>query len=511
MKFTDHVVELVRAGYQLMTIDTAEEVRVETELEQAAKALDLRLVCWDAAGGWSDKGDMDDPLEAVRALSSKRFAGTICVLRDFAVYLRDPLTARTLRSQVLLNQLSNADRQGPVFLVGVNQEIPADVQAIATPVSFTLPGEPELRQVVEFTEASLSNGAPKPDDALRGRITQALRGLTSTEAENCLALCTVRHKGFAPDMLDTIETQKAALIERSECLSYVPKDVIAARGDIGGYGDLLEWLDRRAAAYEPEAQAIGLDAPKGICLIGVPGTGKSLVGKALAKLLRLPLVMFDVSSVFGSLVGASESRMRRALEVVSAIDSCVLLVDEADKALGGAVDGGGDSGVTRRVFGQFLTWLAEKRDHAFVCMTLNRTRGMPPELLRKGRFDEVWFVDLPSESERRQIVEIHLRKRNALDASQDMDRVAASTDGFVGAELEDVVKAARFAAWATRRSGVPTTDELQDAVQRTVPLSKLDKEAIDEIRNFGRTRARSVSSTQTRGTSQRRARGVAVN
>jgi SpoVK/Ycf46/Vps4 family AAA+-type ATPase len=382
-------------------------------------------------------------------------------------------------------------------------------------VDFRLPGEEELARVFDFLSRGLADSHPQgaahcPDD-LRSRVIQALKGLTATEAENALSMALYRHGGFAPEMLETLEQHKAAAIRKSEVLTYLPKERIATEEEIGGYEELLDFIRMRAVAYSPEARRVDLDLPKGIVLLGVPGTGKSMVGKAVARLLKLPLALFDVASVFASLVGESERRMRTALATVEALDGCVLLLDEADKAVGGAHEARGDAGVTRRVFGQLLTWLAEKQDRTFVVATLNRIEGMPPEFLRKGRFDEVFYADLPEPDERRQILAIHLHKRG-IDpqryGEEEWRQLVEATKDFVGSELEELVKAARFLAFEHRKEATPTAEELLESARATNPIAKLEAENVRAIRDFCRKRARPVSGRRDVG-DRRRERHVA--
>jgi len=238
------------------------------------------------------------------------------------------------------------------------------------------------------------------------------------------------------------------------------------------------------------------------------------VGKSIARLLGLPLVILDFASVFVSLVGESERKLRDALRTVTALGGCVLLIDEADKAFGGAVDGNGDSGVTRRLFGQLLTWLTEKDDRTFVVLTMNRTRGIPPELLRKGRFDEVFYTDLPDEYERRAILSIHLGNRGiepAIYNDKHWAELIRHTNEFVGSELEEVVKSARFLAFQGHGDGIPKFEELVAAITSTPPIARLDAENIKSIREFCKSRARPVARSKEMSPRLRSARNVSLN
>jgi SpoVK/Ycf46/Vps4 family AAA+-type ATPase len=496
MEFSQHLTHLIRAGYQALCVPTSEEARCEAELGRVAEDLGMGLVTWDAVAGFSHNNSSQDPVEALNAVPSDQFdKNTIIVLRDFHPYLEDPLCRRAFRSLCESNALVNSRHKRPLVLLSPVLEIHEEIAASVTIVDFALPGVDQLAETLAFIEKSVKDKTTCPE-SLRDRVLHALRGLTSSEAENTLSLCLVRHGAFVPEMIDTIEQQKAATLKKSDVLTYVPKHRIAGQEQIGGYEELLTFIGQRALGYTPEARRLELDLPKGIVLLGPPGTGKSMVGKGIARLLGLPLVILDFGAVFDSLIGESERRLRDALRTIGALDGCVLLIDEADKAFGGAVDAGGDSGVTRRLFGQLLTWLTEKDDRTFVVLTMNRTRGIPPELLRKGRFDEVFYTDLPDECERRAILSIHMQKRSIDPAGYSEKHwmeLVRLTNEFVGSELEEVIKSARFLAFQARGDGCPAFEELTSAITCTVPIGRLDAENIKAIRDFCKTRARPVN------------------
>ncbi|OYT75045.1 MAG: ATPase, partial [Armatimonadetes bacterium JP3_11] len=261
----------------------------------------------------------------------------------------------------------------------------------------------------------------------------------------------------------------------------------------GGLDLLKEWLRKRRASLSREAREFGLPAPKGVLLLGVQGTGKSLSAKAIANLWGLPMLRLDVGRVFGSLVGASEANMRAAIRTAEAVAPCILWIDELEKGFAG-VQGSGvsDSGTTARVFATFLTWMQDKRAPVFVVATANDVSQLPPELLRKGRFDEIFFIDLPTLPEREQIFAIHLRKRKRDPAQYDLKTLARATEGFSGAEIEQVVIAGLFTAFDAGRE--LTTEDMLDEVRHTVPLSVMMREEIEELRTWAQLRTRPASS-----------------
>lgn len=514
--------EHFRAGYQCLLIPTCEESRAEAAIGRVAKHLQMGVITWDHVDGFSCEAAQETkwrhPTEALRAVAAVGkdaifHNNHVFIFRDLDDFFGEPSVRRALRTLTEGNKLVNKRWKRPILILSPRREIHPKLRSAMQILEFSLPGPEAMGRVFDFVKTSVESDDPSKaqcDDTLRERLINSLLGLSATEAENALSRCLVRHGGFCDAMTQTILDEKAAIIKKSEVLTYIPEQSMATRDMIGGYDRLMEFIDRRSLAYQKEARALGLDYPKGVVLLGVPGTGKSYVAKAIARLLGLPGYVMDVGSVFGSLVGESESRMRDALRTVEAQQGCVLLLDEADKAFGGAVDSSGDSGVTRRVFGQMLTWLAEKNDRTFVIMTLNRTKGIPPEFLRAGRFDKVFFTDLPNAVEREAIFKIHMKKRLVDPEELNFSRedwatlVEDKLEQMVGSEIEQVVVEAKLRAFETRRHRVPSFEDVIAAAAEIVPLATLDAEGVNEIREFCRNRATPVSSPLTTGTRRRR-------
>lgn len=525
--FGDQLSEYVRAGYQALYVPTSEEKRVEKEVVRTAKKLQMSVFTWDHFEGFQLSGEGQavpqefandkyrDPATALRALSDAKWPNKcIFVMRDLPDFFVNPVVRRAFRSIVESVRLNNERRRCPMVITSPSLDIHKNLRSCMTVLEFSLPDEGKLQNVFNYVRESASLGTNDPSktacsDDLRDAIVANLLGLTAAEAENTLSKCLVRYKGFTPDMLKLIKDEKAQIIRKGEVLTYIHEEVVASRNEIGGYDNFLEFVGRRALAYGRDARAARLDYPKGAVLLGVPGTGKSMVALATGRLLNLPVYIMDVGAVFGSLVGESEARMRDAIRQISAQQGCVLLIDEADKAWGNAHDGRGDSGVTQRVFGQLLSWLASKQDRTFVIMTMNRTKGIPPEFLRSGRFDAVFFVDVPSRDDRRQILNIHLAKRGdkmeelPLTAA-DWDAVLEKTENWVGSEIEELVKESRFIAFERYKSGEragtdptkaasPTLVDFLQAAENIIPLTTLAKEDVETIRDFCRERARPAS------------------
>lgn len=508
-EFAQITEEHIRAGYQCMAISTHEENRAETEITRVAKKLGMGVITWDNFEGFShpplkNQAKYRDPAEALAMLADETTlsGNQVLIFRDLDDYFAGNFSVRRrLRSLCNSSRLVNRRYKRPIFIISPTVSIHDKLSGCIYPIDFRLPSEEKLQKVFEFVQTSIKADQKKQvecSEELREQIVGCLMGLTSTEAENALARCLVRHGGFAPEMLATLKDEKASIIKKSEVLTYIPEEGQVARSEIGGFENLLEFVDRRRLAYTRAARAEKLDYPKGIVLLGIPGTGKSMVAKAIAKILGLPALLLDVGAVFGSLVGESEKRMREVIRTVEAQQGCVLVLDEADKALGGATTSSGDSGVTRRVFGKLLTWLAEKSDRTFVVVTMNRTSDIPPEFLRAGRFDAVFYTDLPHADERRQILDIHFTKRGvalpALKMGKDeWSMLIDKTQDFIGSELEEVVREARYMSFERRQTGTPSFEEIMEAASSIVPMSTLDAEGLTAIRNFCKNRARPVS------------------
>lgn len=526
--FASQLNEYMCAGYQALYIPTSEEARVEHEIEKiATDQLGTNVVTWDQFDGFTarpgttlpaefaDKTKWLDPVVALRAVTSDKWPKKcMFIFRDLDDMFAIAAVRRAIRSLCIHLRLVNDAVSRPLIILSPRLDIHPKLKSILTVLEFTLPNEDRLRLAFEYIRTSVQSKDPARAECspeLADAIVANMLGMTRVEAENTLAKCLVHYRGFKPDMLRMIKDEKAAIVRKSEVLTYVHEEVIADRTAIGGYDDFLQFVDRRALAYRRSARLCNLDYPKGVVLLGVPGTGKSMVALATGRMLNLPVYTLDVGAIFGSLVGESESRMRDALRQITAQQGCVLLIDEADKAWGGSHESRGDSGVTQRVFGQLLSWLAAKQDRTFVIMTMNRTNGIPPEFLRKGRFDEVFFVDLPDAAQRRQIFEIHLRKRGIDVAGMQMtndewQEIMQRTESFVGSEIEAAVVESRFLAFqrnepdttiSPESKAQPTFDDLLSAVTAIKPLATLDSEGVNAIREFCQSRARNVCSPTT--------------
>lgn len=491
----DEIRLYLRARVALIVLVTVEEQRALEVLDQVRRDRDHSsdLVTWDIADGLGSATGRQLPkattppevLVKIQELATKEPARRdLYVLKDFhAFWERDPTVRRRLRN--LAHKLVYTGSS--LIVTTPVRSVPTELGDDAVVVEMPLPDADALRreldQLIDGTQGVRSTLTP----AGRSRLAQAALGLTAAQARRAFAKAIVRDDVLDDRDIDAVVAEKKAVIRENEALEFYSAD--ESPDDLGGLDVLKEWLRLRERAFSDAAREFRLPAPKGMALIGIPGTGKSLTAKMIGGLWRLPLLRLDVGALFGSLVGESEERVRKALRLAETVSPCVLWIDEVEKAL---ASGGHDGGTSQRVFGTVLTWMQEKTAPVFVVATANDVGALPPETLRRGRFDEVFFLDLPTEEERREIITVHLRKRGRKPDQFDVRRLATECDGFVGAELEQVIVDAMYEAFAEERD--ITTDDIARAAARTVPLSRSQREVIEDLRAWLREgRAQSAS------------------
>lgn len=402
---------------------------------------------------------------------------------------------------------AQAFKSGPVphtlLIVAPGLPLPVDLEKVVTVIDLPLPDASEIASVLETIVAANRDAIRVDlhgDD--RQRLIQAAQGLTLWEADNAFARAIVTDRVLNVDDIALILEEKRQTIRKSGLLEFIPPS--GSLDDIGGLDNLKKWLIKRDGAWLPEAQEWSLPAPKGLLITGVPGCGKSLTAACVSTQWGLPLLRLDVGKVFSGLVGSSEQNMRNALKLAEAVAPSILWIDEIEKGFG-SVGGGGDSGTSQRVFGTFLTWMQEKKNPVFVIATANKIDSLPPEFLRKGRFDEIFFVDLPTEQEREEIWNLHLEKHLAppsragggieLDPPT-LQQLASASEGFSGAEIAQAVIGACFEAFAERRA--VTIGDLLRTVENTVPLSITQAEQITRIREWAASRAVAATAGSAR-------------
>jgi ATP-dependent 26S proteasome regulatory subunit len=435
------------------------------------------------------RGGLDGHAAAVEALGfvhkkvRDENARAVWVLRDFEPYLEHPLVVRRLRDLAFALKRSYSTL---VFLSPI-LHVPPALDKDITVVDYDLPAPRELGEILDEMLATLPHDArPTLDDFGRERVIQAARGLTADEAANAFARSLVASDGTRLDVAEVL-AEKKQIIRKSRALEFY--EAQSTFDSIGGLEPLKSWLKTRGGAFSERAREYGLPSPRGVLLLGVPGCGKSLTARAIGAAWNLPLLRFDVGSVFGKYVGESEANLRRALAAAEAVAPCVLWIDEMEKAF--SASRGDDGGTALRILGGFLSWLQDKKSDVFVVATANSVEALPPELLRRGRLDEIFFVDLPGAVERAEIFRIHLRKRGRDPEPLGVEVLASQSEGFSGAEIEQVVLSALYDAFEAGRD--IHAEDITRAASHMVPLSRTMEEEISRLRDWASTRARPAS------------------
>ncbi len=480
MSFRNEFELLLKARYPLVYIATREEERVESAIAHSAKLLGNRAVyVWDFVQGY--QGNPNDagfakrnPLQALELVEKlPGTASAVFVLRDFNRFLEDVAVARKLRNlaRLLKSQPKN------VVLLATQVAIPEDLSEVLTVLNFPLPVPQEIKTEVERLLAAL--GRPLEARVL-DELVRSCQGLSMERIYRVLARAIATHGELRPEHVDLVLEEKRQTIRQTQILEFYPASENIS--DIGGLDNLKDWLLRRGGAFSERARQYGLPHPRGLLLVGIQGTGKSLTAKAIAHHWHLPLLRLDVGRLFAGLVGESESRTRQMIQLAEALAPCILWVDEIDKAFSG-LNGRGDAGTTSRVFGTFITWLAEKTSPVFVVATANNIEILPPEMLRKGRFDEIFFVGLPTQEERQAIFAVHLsRLRSHNLSSYDLDRLAYETPDFSGAEIEQTIIEAMHIGFSQNRDF--TTDDILEAASQTVPLARTAQDQVQFLQDW---------------------------
>ncbi|HWP30513.1 MAG TPA: AAA family ATPase [Fimbriimonadales bacterium] len=494
MKPQEELEVLIRAKYPILYVITFEEERVVEALESIASELKRPFHTWSLTQGtkvgleespYVPKTRLSAELEVLAEIYSKNEPAIYC-LKDYHVYLNDSRVIRLLRE--LAHRLKS--RSQTLILTAPVLRLPTELEKDITVLDFGLPDDEEIAMVVESAVSAIRNN-PNVDGRLDPqeyeKIVKSCMGLTLNEVESVLARSLVEKKKLS---VDVILEQKKQIVRKTGLLEYYAAEDNFK--NVGGMEHLKEWLIKRRESFTDKAREYGLPAPKGVLLLGVQGCGKSLVAKAIASEWNLPMLRLDVGRIFGSLVGQSEENIRRAIKVAESVAPCILWADELEKGFAGTQSSAvSDSGTTARVFATFLTWMQEKTSPVFLVATSNDVSQLPPELLRKGRFDEIFFIDLPDFEEREEIFRIHLRKRKRNPENFDIKKLAEATKGFSGAEIEQIVVSALFSAFYEHRE--LTQEDMLKEAEHMVPLSVMMSEDIQTLRDWARLRARPAS------------------
>jgi SpoVK/Ycf46/Vps4 family AAA+-type ATPase len=501
MNFRNELEILIRARYPILYLITSEELRLEEQVLEIAAKRQKKVFEWSCSTGLVPAGTSlqsqrprqpatRDPLVALDQVIDQ-VEPAIFIFKDFHPFLTKSNYAVVRKLKEIALHLKNSFKT--ILLVSPVMEIPTELEKEITVLNYPLPTREELAQLLERIVAEVGQFKQvrvELDPAGRERLLQAALGLTQGEAENVFAKIIVKGERLSGDDVGEVFAEKQQIIRKSGLLEYYETGESFA--NIGGLGVLKGWLNKRAAAFTEEARVFGLPAPRGILMLGVQGCGKSLCAKAVANQWRLPLLRFDMGRMFGSFVGSSEENVRRAIAVAESVAPAILWVDEIDKAFAGSQGSGvTDGGTTARVFGTFLTWLSEKTVPVFVVTTANDISQLPAELLRKGRLDEIFFVDLPARDERLEIFPIHLRKRGRDPARFELEALADASQDFSGAEIEEAINSGLYDAFYAREE--LTTGHVLAALAQAVPLARTMQEPIEALRRWAEGRARNAS------------------
>jgi AAA+ superfamily predicted ATPase len=488
--WADHLDLLIRARTPILWIRSQEEERIATLLAAAAKRLGNRqLARWDFIGGlrgWAgrDGEAARNPLAALDSLAAvPAEQGALLVLHDFHRYSDDSSICRKLRN------LATSLRQRPhtVVITAADWQLPRELEECITLLDLPLPEQGEIQALLR--SIAQASGQSLPEELLE-QLTHSCSGLSEQRIRQVAARGLASRGQLGIEDLEEVLEEKRQAIARSELLEYCPTEATPA--DIGGLDALKRWLEQRHMAFSDEARRYGLPLPRGVLLVGPQGTGKSLTAKAIAHSWSMPLLRLDVGRLFAGLVGASEARTRDMIQRAEAMAPCVLWIDEIDKGFGGSGDGRSDGGTSQRVLASLLTWMAEKSSAVFVVATANGVERLPGELLRKGRFDEIFLLDLPDSAERRAILDLQLKRRRPQHRLP-LEVVVDRTAGFSGAELEQVVIEAMHQAFSDGRDF--SEADLISAAAQLVPLSRTAREQLEALQQWASGgRARPASS-----------------
>lgn len=489
---------LIQAQYPLIYLVTPEEERAEQAIAKIAqmKTEHRRVYIWTVTHGIVEHGqprqvtqhNTVSPEAAIEWVVRQREPG-IYIFKDLHPFIDAPVTTRWLRDAIA----SFKGTEKIVILMSPLQQVPIELEKEIVVLDYPLPNLTELNQVLSAQLQKSKGKSRLLDTEAREKLLKAALGLTRDEAEKVYRKAQVKAGHLTEAEVDIVLSEKKQLIRRNGILEYIEEDETI--DSIGGLEELKRWLRQRSNAFTERAREYGLPQPKGMLILGVPGCGKSLIAKTTSRLWSLPLLRLDMGRVYdGSMVGRSEQNLRNALKTAESISPAILFIDELDKSFaGGAGSGDSDGGTSSRIFGSFLTWMQEKTSPVFVMATANRVERLPGEFLRKGRFDEIFFVDLPTSQERQDIFRIHLGKRRSDITRFDLEQLAKVSDGFSGAEIEQAMIAAMYDAFAQDREF--TQLDIIAAIKSTLPLSRTMTEQVTALRDWARQRARPASAS----------------
>ena len=549
---------LINSSTPIVVTETVEEMRAVDLVRSACTDLNMAVFEWSIADGLVRSGsnapavsgtdlqvrinaarhahdpnppesskaaiyNTQDPVQALANMEATTLEA-VFILKDFHRHMDSPVVIRRLRD---VGQKFSTNRR-TVVLTAPAITMPPELVSLVEYLELPLPDQPRLRQIVDETYKRLSKTYTlqlKLDEPGVDAVAGNLRGLTEEEAERAVSQALVTRYALCPETATDVLAAKKELLKHSGMLDFV--DAADSLAAVGGLENLKRWLALRRGTWEDSALAFGLEPPKGVIILGVQGCGKSLCARAVAGEWKLPLVRFNTAAVFDKFIGETEKKIQQVFKVAEGLAPCVLWIDELEKVFAGSGPDSAsvDAGVSSRILAAFLSWMQDRKTPVFVAATCNNVTALPPELIRKGRFDELFFVDLPNQAERKQILAIQLARRKKNSAGVDLDRVAAAAQGFSGAEIEAAVQTAMYAAYSQAQAvrkdadlsgkvkdpgsqqSCLTTETLLAALAQTVPLSTTRAEEIQSLRQWARLRAVPASATDGEGQQARACSG----
>jgi hypothetical protein len=519
---TERLKILIDSSTPIVVMETVEEMRAVRSVKAACMALNLAVFEWSIASGLARCGSDGhevltgvpassyvtghDPDTNAQAIYNSREPAqalgnmegmtieAVFILKDFHRHMDDPVVVRRLRD---VGQKFSANRR-TLIITAPSLDVPPELASLVEYVELPLPDRQRLRQIIDETTVRLGKTRTLKktlDTAGMNALTESLRGLTEEETERALSQAVVSRYGLTPEIVTDVMQAKKELLRHSGMLDFV--DVSEDMQSIGGLDNLKNWLAQRRGAWDAAASEFGLEPAKGVIVLGVQGCGKSMCARAIAGEWKLPLVKFDTAAIFDKYIGETEKRIQKVFKVADGLAPCVLWIDELEKVFAGSTpdSASADAGVSSRILAAFLSWMQDRKAPVFVAATCNNVTVLPPELIRKGRFDELFFVDLPNQIERKQIFAIQLKHRKRNPGDYDLDRIAAAAQGFSGAEIDAAVQTALYAAFAGKQQ--LTTQHLLAALAQTVPLSTTRAEEIQELKSWALTRAVPASKVES--------------
>jgi SpoVK/Ycf46/Vps4 family AAA+-type ATPase len=515
---------LIDSSAPIVVMETVEEVRAVRLVRVACASLNLATFEWSIASGLARCGNegqepvvegrfpasgtgQDATDAAAQAIYNTREPAQVLgvlegisveaafILKDFHRHMEDPVVVRRLRD---VGQKFSKNRR-TVIIIAPSIKMPPELASLVEYVELPLPDKQRLRQIIDemIVRVGKTRTLRRSLDASGLDVMAGnLRGLTEEEAERAVSQAIVARYGVTAEIVTDVLQAKKEMLRRSEMLDFV--EVSDTLASVGGLENLKRWLEQRRGTWEEPAQAFGLEPPRGVVILGVQGCGKSMCAQAIAGEWKLPLVKFDTAAIFDKYIGETEKRIQKVFRVAE-LSPCVLWIDELEKVFAGSGSdsASADAGVSSRLLAAFLSRMQERKAPVFVAATCNNVSALPPELIRKGRFDELFFVDLPNQAERKQIFALELARRNRRPAEFDLDRVAAAARGYSGAEIQAAVQAALYAAFSSKQP--LATSHLMDALAKTVPLSTTRAEEIQQLRDWARARAVPASVADAKG------------